>query len=167
MSTAGKNELYVLLNSGVVNIHATADQPSNPHAKNLADLERDVATLTVMRNNLELLMDGGMNEDCYNHYLNNYTHPEDNPEVHYNACPVLLQVKNDRSNGLVFPLSEFYIDSTHRNWLYRCEIEDTLMDCKIILNEYYAYVRSLSQIDHHTRSSTLSARSYNTQGGGG
>jgi len=57
LNTAGKNELYVLLNSGVVNIPATADQPSNPHAKNLADLERDVATLTVMRNNLELLMD--------------------------------------------------------------------------------------------------------------
>jgi len=111
-------------------------------------------------------VDGGINEDCYKHYLNNYTHPEDNPEVHYNACPVLLQVKNDRSNGLVFPLSEFFIDSTHRNWKYRCEIEDTLMDCKIILNEYYAYVRSLSHINHHTRSSTLSARSYNTQGGG-
>ena len=30
MNTAGKNELYVLLNSGVVNTHATVDQPSNP-----------------------------------------------------------------------------------------------------------------------------------------
>jgi len=46
----------------------------------------------------------------------------------------------------VFPLSEYFIDSTHRNWLYRCEMEDTLMDCKIILNDYYASViRDLSQ----------------------
>ena len=95
MNTAGKNELYAVLNSCAVNIHATANQPPNPYAKKLADLERDIATLTVMRNNLELLMDIGINEDCYKHYLNNYTNPEDNPEIYYNVCPVLLQIKND------------------------------------------------------------------------